>query len=463
MMTMTTSTAIAAYLDPAGCPGEPPPRAAMAAATRALHDGIDAHARRAGEAFLHPEEPTVQLDLLGSAEVVAWQEGKAECLFLGEQAWSELPQLYARYGTSGGHRLCAALRELEGASAALAVDSGMQAAALTFDVLLGPGDHAITLRQVYNKSRTYLERLTGRLGGSLTVVDDGDWEGLGAALRPNTALVFAETFTNPLTRAQDPARLVDFVRAARVRAPRLRLVVDDTIATPWGLRRPLLAHGVDVVIGAGTKALGGQDRDLWGMIATGDVGLANQVMDLVAMRGGLLDGRRAAVIAAALPRAQADFVRRSASASTVAAFLARHPGVEQVWHPSLPDHPDAAIVREHYALPGSLVSMRVRGADEAGARHFADVLAMTEVFRYALSFDGLTSKVNHHATVSEYFTPPEALRRAGIDRLVRLAIGVEAAEDLIAALNWALLRWREVSAASVRAWQAERARALGGA
>ena len=94
-----------------------------------------------------------------------------------------------------------------------------------------------------------------------------------------------------LVRAQDVARLVAGVAAARERAPGLRLVIDSTIATPWAFRAPLLDQGVDVVLGSGTKALGGTDRDLWGYIAANDVSLANSVMDLVAMRGGILDGR----------------------------------------------------------------------------------------------------------------------------------------------------------------------------
>ena len=83
----------------------------------------------------------------------------------------------------------------------------------------------------------------------------------------------------------------------------------------------------------------------------------------------------------------------------------RAPGSVEVFHPSLPDHPDAAVIAAHYLRHGSIVSFRVGGADEARTRHIADVLASTTIVRYALSFDGLATKVNHHQTVSEYFTP----------------------------------------------------------
>ena len=111
----------------------------------------------------------------------------------------------------------------------------------------GPGAHAVLMRQVYNKTRAYLEWLAGRLGAQVTIVDDGDRVALEAAISPRTAFVFAETFTNPLVRAQDLDMLRDVVAAARGQSPGVRLIVDSTIATPWAFPTPLLAQGVDVV------------------------------------------------------------------------------------------------------------------------------------------------------------------------------------------------------------------------
>lgn len=452
---------VAAWLDPGGCPAERPPFDRMAAETRTLHEALDAHARRTGIPYLHPDDPTVQLDLLGSARAAAWQEGKAAFLFATEGCWSELPHLYARYGTTATARLITALKQLENAGAVLVCDSGMQATALVFDVLMQPGGHAVLMRQVYNKTKTYLGWLADRIGARITIVDDGQPEALANAIRPETSLVFAETFTNPLVRAQDPGALVRVVREARTMAPDVRLIVDSTIATPWAFRTPLLDHGVDIVIGSGTKALGGADRDLWGYIATRDPQLGNAVMDLMAMRGGILDWRRAEAILAHLGRAEPAHARRSASAARVAAFLAGHPRVSEVYHPSLPDHPDAAAIARHYVRSGSLLSFRVAGADEDRTRHFADVLATCLIVRYALSFDGLATKVNHHRTVSEYFTPEKELQRSGFDRLIRLGIGLEDADDLIAALNWTLHHGDTVTTEDIDAWQRARTRELG--
>jgi cystathionine beta-lyase/cystathionine gamma-synthase len=295
----------------------------------------------------------VQLDLFGSARAIAWQEGKAAFMFAGEGCWSELPHLYARYGTTATATLLSKLKALEHAGAALVCDSGMQATALVFDVLMSPGRHAVLMRQVYNKTRSYLEWLAARVGASVTIVDDGDEGALEAAIRPETAFVFAETFTNPLVRAQDLDMLREVVTGAADRAPGIRLIVDSTIATPWAFRLPLLKQGVDVVLGSGTKALGGTDRDLWGYIATNDVQLANSVMDLMAMRGGILDWRRAEAIVQTWDEAEPAHARRCETAARVAAFLASHPRVSEVFHPSLPSHPDAAAIAKHYVRHGS--------------------------------------------------------------------------------------------------------------
>ena len=449
---------LAPWLDPAACPADRPPLARMSTATRELHAALDARARADGVAWLHPERRTIQRDLLGSPNVVAWQEAKLAFTIRGDGAWSELPHLYARYGTPGTAALIAELRALEGARCAFVTDCGMQAFALVTDALLAAGGHAVVMRQVYNKTKTFLEWTARRIGATLSFVDDGDHAALAAAITPATRFVFAETFTNPLVRAQDIGALVTTIRE---RNPATRLVIDSTIATPWAFRTPLLARGVGVVIGSLTKGLGGQDRALGGYIATDDADLGNQLMDLIAMRGGILDEERARAVVEGMPAARDRHARRCATAARVAAFLAAHPRVERVFSPSLRDHPDAAVIARDYVRTGSIVAFRVRDADELRHRHIADVLASTAVPRYALSFDGLATKINHHRTVSEYFTPDDVVARAGIDRLIRIAVGLEDADDLVACLNWTLHHERHVTTADLDAWRAARSADLG--
>ncbi len=424
---------IARWLDAAAAPSERPTLAAMGDATRELHEAVNKNAP-----WLHPDRRTIQRDLGDSRGVVGWQEGKAAFVREGVGSWSQLPHLYARYGTVGTTELIDKLRALEHARIGFVTDCGMQAVALVSDVTINAGAHAVVLRQVYNKTRAFFESSAKRVGATITLVDDGDLTGLAAAMRPDTRLVFGETFTNPLGRAQDIPALVEIVH----RVPKARLVIDSTIATPWGIRTPLLDQGVDVVTGSMTKALGGQDAGLGGYIATNDSEVGNAVMDLIAMRGGILDDDRARRVLDNLDKAERSHARRCDTAAKVGAFLAAHPRVERVFHPSRPESPDAAIIARDYIRTGSLLAFRVKDADEAAHGRIADVLVSCGVLRYALSFDGLVTKVNHHKTVSEYFSSPEAVARLGIDRLVRLGIGLEDPDDLIACLNWTLHNWQ---------------------
>jgi cystathionine beta-lyase/cystathionine gamma-synthase len=451
------------YLDPTGTPAAPPARAQMDPDTRDLHEAIDSAIRRSGHPYLHPDGESLQLDLFGSEPMVEWQERKSRAIFLSAEPWSALPQIYARYGTEPLRRLIGAVCELEAATGAVIADGGMQACALLFDVTFAPNSHVVATRAIYNKGKAYLQRLADRSGGEVTLIDHASPDAVAAALRDDTTLVFTETFTNPLMRAVDPVALGAVVERARATGNRrLRLVLDNTVATPWGLRRPLLSvPGVDAVVASGTKALAGQDRDMWGYIASDRIDLLNELMDLQAMRGGVLDWRSAVAVLDGLAAAEQRFERRCRTATAVADFLASHPRVAAVYHPSLPGHADASVVHEHYRLPGSIVSFRLADCDEERTRHFCDVLATTAVVRYALSFDGLATKLNHHPSVSEYFTSTKEVRRMGVDRLVRLAIGVEAAADLVACLNWALWHFADLSVEQIRAWQVQRLHDLG--
>jgi len=264
------------------------------------------------------------------------------------------------------------------------------------------------------------------------------------------------------------------------------------------------------VSGSLTKALGGQDAALGGYIATNDDEVGNAVMDLIAMRGGILDEERARIVVAGLSHddshashagasdshashaaasdshashgapdshashagasgshasrdspASRAHARRCETATRIAAFLASHPKIERVFHPSRPDHPDALVIARDYVRHGSIVSFRVKGADEKAHRHIADVLASCGVPRYALSFDGLATKINHHRTVSEYFTPADVVERAGIDRLIRIGVGIEDADDLIACLNWTLHHAERVTTDELDAWRGSRVAELG--
>jgi len=439
----------------------PPSRADMSPDTRELHDAVDDAIRRQRTACLHPDGTSIQLDLFGSGAMASWQESKARLSFLGEECWSHLPTTYARYGSEATRALVSEIEKLEHAAAAIATESGMGAAALLCDVLFEPGMHAVVVQASYNKTKAYVKRLADRLGGAIDLVPEGSLSRIEEAISDETRFVFVETYSNPLTRAVDTGKLVDLIDRARKRSPRLVSIVDNTVATPWAVRAPLLDSGVDFVVASGTKAMDGRDQNMWGYIASNRIREMNEIMDLLAMRGGILDWRRARAIVSGLDEAKARFEKRCQSASDVARFLSGHARVSDVNHPSLPEHPDADIVAADYSLPGSLLSFRLDGADEEQTRHFCDVLVMSGVPRYALSFDGLVTKVNHHRSVSEYFATAEEARTLGIDRLIRLGVGLESATDLVAILDWALASFDNITAQEVARWQLARRRDLG--
>ncbi len=446
------------YSDPEHCPSEPPRPEGFSEYTRRLHGDIDGHARSLGEPVLTPDGDSVSYDLFSSQNIVAWQERKSEAVFSDDDCWAELLPIYGRYGQHALQRYGASLATLYDVRVALATCSGMTAVSTVLESFVEPGSEAVLVGQVYNKTRSLLETMTERLGGRLHRVAYNDVDALKGVLDRRTALVMVETFTNPHMRALDLAGL----RGALTKHPQTLLVVDDTIATPWGPRHSLLGEGgADIVVGSGTKALAGNDSATSGYIVSGRAELLNACMNTLATRGGLLDARTAEALLAGLETAEQRHQLRCDSASEVASFLAAHPRVGDVYHPSLADHPDRNVIERDYARTGSLLSFRLSEPGEDVAKAVCDALAYTGVFRYALSFDGLVSKVNHHRSVSEYFTPEEVCRASDLHGLIRLGIGTESSTDLIACLNWALWHGASLDEAKRAEWERERRQTLG--
>lgn len=431
--------------------------------TRALHLSVDAFARKSQAPYLHPESPTVQVDLLHGDRIADWQNEKASAAMLGTISAATLHPIYARYATFDTNRLIQSVIETESCNAAIVTDSGMQACALVMDALIRPGSHVIMSEQVYAKTKSFLEWTAARMDVEFNYVNHLTPEVLKREVKPNTTLVLAETFSNPLMRALDLQKLSDEVVSLRDSlSPGLRFVIDHTIASPYGPKVPFLSYpGIDAVLTAGTKAMAGNDQDIWGYVASNRIGLINLLADLQSMRGGVLGWRSARALQSHFAQTKSLFEKRCQSALKVVKYLESHPEVAEVFHPSSGTHPDHRIAQSQYKNLGSLLSFRLKSASsESDVAHFCNVLAMTVVFRYALSFDGLVSKVNHHTTVSEFFTPPGKLRNLNIDRLVRLAIGTEAAEDLIKALDWALANAKAIPVEEVEAWATNRAKQL---
>jgi cystathionine beta-lyase/cystathionine gamma-synthase len=165
--------------------------------TAALHESIDGNIRRLRRGYLSSDGESVTVDLLGSAPMVKWQEEKAAATFLGSLCWSELPQVYGRYGGESSRELVQRIKALESAAAAVVTDSGMAAIATLFDALLEPGDQAIVARSLYNKTNAYLAWLEKRAGITFTLLEDGEVESFPDRVTARTRIVSSRSTPTP--------------------------------------------------------------------------------------------------------------------------------------------------------------------------------------------------------------------------------------------------------------------------
>ena len=330
---------------------------------------------------------------------------------------------YARSGNPTREALQVALASLEGANRALAFASGL-AAQTTLLLTLAPGDHVLLSDDVYGGTYRLLARVLRDWGLAFSTVDMTDPAALEAGIRPETKLVWVETPSNPFLK------IVDIEAAARIaHAADARCVVDNTFASPY-LQRPL-ALGADVVLHSVTKYLGGHSDLIGGAIASSDEALLERLAFLQNAAGavpGPMDcylALRGMKTLAVRMRAHCEGARR------VAAFLDGHPRVRRVHYPGLADHPGHDIAARQMADFGGMVSFEMGSRDEAIA-----VAESTEIFFLAESLGGVESLIEvpapmTHASVAD---SPNAVP----DTLVRLSVGIEHPDDLVADLERAL-------------------------
>jgi cystathionine gamma-synthase len=320
----------------------------------------------------------------------------------------------------------ALLAALEGGAEARLFASGMAAATALFEALLargGPAPHVVAPLSMYWSLRAWLEQRAERGLLELDLVPNGDDAALARALRPGrTALVWAETPSNPTCRITDLA-----ATAERARGAGALLAVDGTLATPV-LTRPL-ALGADLVLHSATKQLNGHGDVLAGaLIAARADPLWEAIGRERSGRGGVLGPFEAWLLLRGLRTLFLRVPAAAAGAQCVAEFLAGHPAVREVFYPGLPQHPGHALAaRQMRGGFGALLAFRVR-AGEAAARAVARGLRL---FSEATSLGGVESLVEHRASVEG---PASGLP----SDLLRLSIGIEAPEDLIADLERAL-------------------------
>ncbi len=331
---------------------------------------------------------------------------------------------YARTGNPTRTALEACLAALEDAQYGLCFASGM-AAIDTLLRLIMPGEHVLASNDVYGGTYRLFTRVLREYGLSFDFVELADLDRVRAAIKPNTRLIWVETPTNPLLKIADLAALADIAHAAGA-----RLAVDNTFASPV-LQQPI-GLGADFVIHSTTKYLGGHSDVIGGAIVMNDAAAYERLKFLQNAIGAVPGPLDCFLTLRGLKTLPLRMERHSANAQRIAEFLADHPGVKQVLYPGLNDHPQHHIARKQMRRYGGMISFLPVG-DAAAAKR---IVEHTQIFALAESLGGVESLIELPAPMTHASVAGSPLQ---VDpALIRLSVGLEHVDDLIADLQQAL-------------------------
>jgi cystathionine gamma-synthase len=386
--------------------------------TRVVHAGEKR--RKPYHALTTPIAQTSTYTFQNTQDLVDYMEAKL---------WGD-PVEREEYGRYGNPTIAAAeakLADLDGGEAACLFSSGMAAVTTTLLSLLSAGSHVILTDDCYRRTRQFVAKFLARFGVEATQVPMGDYEALEAAIRPNTRVIVSESPTNPYLRVLDLNQLV-----AIAKKHNLKTIVDSTFATPIN-QRPL-EYGVDFVIHSATKYLSGHN-DLLAGVAIGSEYMIGAIKETQAMLGDVSDPHTAYLLIRGLKTLELRVKRQNETADKIAHFLAKHPAVRRVYYPGLVSHPEYEVAIKQMDGFGGVVSFELE-TDLAGAGRFIDQLKIPYI---GPSLGGVETLVEQVALVSYYELSTEERAAIGIsDSLIRLAVGIESADDLLADLAQAL-------------------------
>jgi cystathionine gamma-synthase len=317
------------------------------------------------------------------------------------------------------------LAAIEGGSRALAFASGLAAEDTLLRALCSPGDHLLLPDDAYGGTYRLIARVLSRWGLEYTPVALHDPAAVAAAMRPNTTVVWAETPTNPLLNVVDIAAIAEIARAGSA-----KLVVDNTFASPY-LQQPL-ALGADVVIHSTTKYLGGHSDVVGGAAITSDPAIAEQLAFHQNAMGAVCGPFDAWLVLRGIKTLGVRMDRHCDNAEQVAQFLLEHPAVSQVHYPGLPGHPQHQLAVRQMRRFGGMIAFRLAGGEEAALKFSG----LTSLFTLAESLGGVESLVEHPGRMTHASVAGSPLEVPA--DLVRLSVGIENIEDLLADLNAAL-------------------------
>jgi cystathionine beta-lyase/cystathionine gamma-synthase len=334
---------------------------------------------------------------------------------------------YTRYGNPTNTVAEKTIAELEGMNAALTFASGMGAVTTTIMALLKSGDHVVSQRDIYGGVSKFLSQWLPKMGIETTFVDTNEYERHARAIRPNTKLLYLESPTNPTLR------VVDFKKVAAIaRQHKLLSMIDATFATP--INQHPAEFGIDLVMHSGTKYLAGHSDLICGAVV-GRHELIERVWDTRTTLGNCMDPHASWLLVRGLKTLAVRVARQNENALRVAEFLADHVKVRSVHYPFLKSHPQYAVARQQMSGGGGMVSFEVEGTGE-DARRVSEAMRL---FTLATSLGGVESLVSIPVLTSHAMIPAETRAKMGVtEQMLRLSVGIENADDLIADLEQAL-------------------------
>ena len=332
---------------------------------------------------------------------------------------------YSRSANPTRTALEAALAALEGGTRGLTFASGLAAEDTLLRTVCRPGDHVILPGDAYGGTFRLVARVLTNWGLEYTPVPLADLDAVRAALRPSTKVIWCETPTNPLLGIADIAALAGIASSAGA-----LLVVDNTFASPY-LQQPL-ALGADVVVHSTTKYLGGHSDVVGGALVVADAELGQELAFHQNAMGAIAGPFDAWLVLRGIKTLGVRMDRHCSNAERVVELLVDHPGVSQVLYPGLASHPGHDIAARQMSGFGGMVSFRVAGGEEAALK----VCGLVEVFTLGESLGGVESLIEHPGKMTHASVAGSPLEVPG--DLVRLSVGIEDIEDLLADLSAAL-------------------------
>jgi cystathionine gamma-synthase len=344
-----------------------------------------------------------------------------------QQRITSTDRYYTRWGNPTITVAEQTVAELEGVDAARVFASGMGAITTTIMALLKAGDHIVAQREVYGGAAKFLSQWLPRLGIETTFVDTTNYEQYAQAIRPNTRLLYLESPTNPALR------VVDFKKtAALAKQHGLISMLDSTFGTPIN-QRPA-EYGIDLVMHSGTKYLSGH-ADLTCGVVAGRRELIEKIHDTRTTLGNCMDPHAAWMLIRGLKTLAVRVARQNENAMRVAEFLGQHAKVRRVHYPFLKSHSQYAIAREQMSGGGGMVTFEVEGTGD-DARRVSEAM---QLFTLATSLGGVESLVSIPVLTSHAMISAELREKMGVtEQMVRLSVGIENGDDLIADLERAL-------------------------